>query len=97
MTTTATRRPTEIPCPSWCSTDHSDMPPGQGFHASNGYGVETPGPLAFRLWQTDTEGAAQVVVIGGQTLTSGQAHDLGLDLAERGLTADEIRRVLRRR
>jgi len=71
---------TEIPCPSWCTTDHSDMPPGQGFHASAGHRVEAGGPLTFRLWQTDTEGAAQVVIIGGQTLTSDQAHDLGLEL-----------------
>ncbi len=36
---------TEIPCPSWCRTDHSDIPPGQGFHASAGHRVETAGPL----------------------------------------------------
>jgi len=80
MNYTNTDLTTEIPCPSWCRTDHSDMPPGQGFHASAGHRVETAGPFAFRLWQTDTEGAAQVVIMGGLTLTSDQAHDLGLEL-----------------
>ena len=44
MTTTTPINPdsaTAIPCPSWCTVDHTDMPPGVGFHASDAIGPET--------------------------------------------------------
>ena len=74
-------RTTATPCPSWCTVDHSDMPPGAGFHASDFIGPEVAYRAGLaRLWQTDQPGATAGVVVAGELLTEHQAHGLGLAL-----------------
>ncbi|MAS54493.1 MAG: hypothetical protein CMJ44_07695 [Pimelobacter sp.] len=55
------------------------MPPGAGFHRRE-VSTEMPGPVGAALWQTDQPGARSGVVIAGEVLSEGQAHDLGLEL-----------------
>lgn len=85
--TTTTTHPTAVPCPTWCTTDHSDMPPGQGFHA--GSSIEEGGVVG-RLWLTDQEGARPGVVLAGQALSEAEAHELGMALVR---AADMLRRA----
>lgn len=92
MTTTQDHQSTAIPCPSWCTTDHIDMPAGAGFHATGDLGSEMPCPIAFRLWQDDRDNAPQGVVFAGQFLTGDQAHEVGLELVR---AADKLRRAAR--
>lgn len=87
MSDTSTIQTTAIPCPTWCTTDHADMPPGAGFHA--GQSIEEGG-VTGRLWLTDQEGARPGVVVAGQIITEAEAHELGLALVR---AADVLRRA----
>ncbi|CAN5398865.1 hypothetical protein BH11ACT8_BH11ACT8_04430 [soil metagenome] len=96
-TSNTTPRPATItPCPTWCTTDHTNMPPGQGFHA--GPVIEAPAapglvqwsPITGRLWLTDQPGARPSVVLAGTELTEDAAHELGLALVR---AADVLRRA----
>lgn len=87
MTTTSTGISTAVPCPNWCTTDHTDMPPGAGFHA--GHSIDEGG-VSGRLWLTDQPGARPGVVIAGQVLSEADAHELGLALVR---SADVLRRT----
>lgn len=93
MTTTTTPPDitTAIPCPSWCTVDHSDMPPGAGFHA--GSGLVGAKLITSRLWQTDQVGTRPGVVIAGQFLSEAEAHELGMSLVR---ASDVLRREANR-
>jgi hypothetical protein len=91
MTTTLTPRTlTATPCPSWCTVDHSDMPPGAGFHASDAIGPEiaASGRAPSRLWLTDQPGALPGVIIAGELLTADQTHGMGLALIRAAKTLE---------
>jgi len=90
MTTSIAEPTFTTPCPSWCTTDHTDMPPGAGFHAST---MPKPSPVAFRLWQIDQEGARPGVVVAGELLSEAEAHELGMALVR---AADVLRREANR-
>jgi hypothetical protein len=84
-TTTTTINPdsvTAIPCPSWCTVDHTDMPPGAGFHASDTIGPEiaASGRAPARLWQTDQPGSPAGIIIAGELLNADQTHGMGVAL-----------------
>lgn len=89
MTTTTELRSTEIPCPSWCTVDHADMP-GAGAHGGSV-------PVAFstpvRLRQHDSEVSSPRVLVLGQLLSEAEAHELGMALVR---AADVLRREAQR-
>jgi hypothetical protein len=91
MTTASQIHPptTVTPCPSWCTTDHTELPPGEGFHASGDRTADMPCEIVFRLWQDDRTEARPGIVFAGQLLSEAQAHDLGLELVR---AADVLRR-----
>jgi hypothetical protein len=71
--TTTTETITAVPCPLWCSIDHTGVPAGAGFHRS----------LSQRgvcLWLTDQEGAQPCVLVGGEGLTPDEADALAAAL-----------------
>lgn len=88
MTTTTL---TLTPCPSWCTVDHADMPPGAGFHAGGALSVVSSTPM--RLWQADREGARPGVVVAGEVLDEAEVHELGMALVR---AADVLRREANR-
>ena len=82
---------TLIPCPSWCTVDHADMPPGARFHAGGALSAVSAAPM--RLWQADQQGVRPGVVVAGEVLSEAEAHELGMALVRAG---DVLRREANR-
>lgn len=83
--TTTTQETTATACPSWCNVQHDR--PG-GFHA--GPDITDGAHNIARAFQADHPGATAGIVVAGELLTDGQAHELGMALVR---AADQLRRA----